>query len=231
MPTVCRKNPRFLICDRDRKWSAAVRRVFESAGVRVVRIPFRAERLGGRSGDTTGRSCPAKKSTGRNTNVSPGKPRVFRHIARWGSMKRRCRSRQLNTHKTESRDVCYPWHPWFGRTLAVHEVFVKYGQSICHCGLEVDRTRGIVEIPTWMCEPATCGRPRVMPTPTVSCDVLVELQALLRTVRHPDCGQARLSATVVTVSALNARAHNTGGTQGRRACIPRKLGVGFGLSG
>jgi transposase InsO family protein len=33
---------RFLICDRDRKWSAAVRRVLESAGVRVVRIPFRS---------------------------------------------------------------------------------------------------------------------------------------------------------------------------------------------
>src|SRR5215510_2228160 len=32
---------RFLICDRDCKWSAAVRRVLESAGVRVVRIPFR----------------------------------------------------------------------------------------------------------------------------------------------------------------------------------------------
>jgi transposase InsO family protein len=33
---------RFLICDRNRKWSAAVRHVLESPGVRVVRIPFRA---------------------------------------------------------------------------------------------------------------------------------------------------------------------------------------------
>jgi transposase InsO family protein len=33
---------RFLICDRDRKWSAAVRHVLETSGVRVVRIPFRA---------------------------------------------------------------------------------------------------------------------------------------------------------------------------------------------
>jgi hypothetical protein len=36
-----------------------------------------------------------------------------------------------------------------------------------------------------MCEPATCGRLRVMPTPAVSCDVLLELQALLHTVRDP----------------------------------------------
>ena len=27
-----------------------------------------------------------------------------------------------------------------------------------------------------------------MLTPTVNCDVLLELQALVRTVRHPDCG-------------------------------------------
>ena len=52
------------------------------------------------------------------------------------------------------REVSYPWHPWFGRTVAVHEVFVKYGQSVCRCGLEEDRTRRIVVIPTWMCEPA-----------------------------------------------------------------------------
>ena len=33
---------RFLICDRDRKWSVGVRHVLETSGVRVVRTPFRA---------------------------------------------------------------------------------------------------------------------------------------------------------------------------------------------
>ncbi len=33
---------RFLICDRDRKWSAAVRYLLETSGVRVLRTPFRA---------------------------------------------------------------------------------------------------------------------------------------------------------------------------------------------
>jgi len=33
---------RFLICDRDRKWSAAVRDLLETSGVRVIRTPFRA---------------------------------------------------------------------------------------------------------------------------------------------------------------------------------------------
>ena len=33
---------RLLICDRDRKWSAAVECVLAAAGVRVIRIPFQA---------------------------------------------------------------------------------------------------------------------------------------------------------------------------------------------
>jgi putative transposase len=33
---------RFLICDRDRKWSTAVRQLLETSGVRVIQTPFRA---------------------------------------------------------------------------------------------------------------------------------------------------------------------------------------------
>ena len=33
---------RFLICDRDHKWSPAVRDLFEESGVQVNRTPFRA---------------------------------------------------------------------------------------------------------------------------------------------------------------------------------------------
>jgi transposase InsO family protein len=34
--------PRFLICDRDRKWSAAVRQLLETSDARVIQTPFRA---------------------------------------------------------------------------------------------------------------------------------------------------------------------------------------------
>jgi putative transposase len=33
---------RFMICDRDRKWSSAVRHLLETSSVRVIRTPFRA---------------------------------------------------------------------------------------------------------------------------------------------------------------------------------------------
>jgi hypothetical protein len=95
-------------------------------------------------------------------------------------------SRQPNTHNTESREVCYPWHPWFGRAVAVYEVLVKHGHSVSRCGLEEERNRRSVEIPTWMFEPTACCRLRLMAVPTVGCEAR-ELQALLRTVR-PDSG-------------------------------------------
>jgi transposase InsO family protein len=34
--------PRFLICDRDQKWSTAVRQLLETSGLRVIQTPFRA---------------------------------------------------------------------------------------------------------------------------------------------------------------------------------------------
>src|SRR5262249_16227861 len=90
------------------------------------------------------------------------------------------RSRQPNTHNTEWRNVCYPWHPCFGRTVAVYEVFIKRGQSLGRCGLEEERNGRSVEIPAWMLEPATCCRLRMMAVPTVNCDALLALKALLR---------------------------------------------------
>ena len=40
--TVCSCHHRVLICDRDRKWSAHVRRLLGEAGIRVVLTPVRA---------------------------------------------------------------------------------------------------------------------------------------------------------------------------------------------
>jgi hypothetical protein len=96
------------------------------------------------------------------------------------------RSRQPNTHSTELRELRYPWHPWFGRAVAVYEVLVKQGHSVSRCGLEEERNRLSIEVPTWMFEPAACDRLRVTAVPTVNCDALRALQTLLRTTAHPD---------------------------------------------
>jgi hypothetical protein len=63
-------------------------------------------------------------------------------------------------------------------------VLVKQGHSVSRCGLEEERHR--LEVPTWMFEPAACGRVRLMAAPTVTCDALRALQTLLRTAARPD---------------------------------------------
>src|ERR1700693_4777681 len=45
-----------------------------------------------------------------------------------------CTSHQQHTHSTESREVLYPWHPWFGRFVWVHETRLCQGQLVARCG-------------------------------------------------------------------------------------------------
>jgi hypothetical protein len=35
--------------------------------------------------------------------------------------------RRHNAQKTEVRSVCYPWHPWYGRSLVIRGSLVKNG--------------------------------------------------------------------------------------------------------
>ena len=48
--------PRWLICDRDRKWSAGGRSLLEASGVRVIQTPFRAPSAMPTLSDVCGRS-------------------------------------------------------------------------------------------------------------------------------------------------------------------------------
>jgi hypothetical protein len=59
-------------------------------------------------------------------------------------------SRQRNTHSTESREVRYPWHPWFGRSVTVYEALSKSGHRVCRCGFDDQRNDRSLEVPTWM---------------------------------------------------------------------------------
>src|SRR5215831_5339783 len=115
----------------------------------------------------------------------------------------RCTSRQHNTHSIESRSVVYPWHPWCGRAVTVYEVLTRGGQAVCRCGLDEERRRRSLEIPTWMFE-AACGSLRLTVAPTVDCDALLAAQAVLRTARGSatdDERDARHSSVVDTGGA------------------------------
>jgi hypothetical protein len=45
---------------------------------------------------------------------------------------------QSNTHSIESEEVRYPWHPWYGRRVWIHEDLDKNGEGIRRCRSESD---------------------------------------------------------------------------------------------
>ena len=99
-------------------------------------------------------------------------------------------TRQRNTHNTESREVRYPWHPWFGRLVTVYETVTKGGHPLCRCGIEDQRNDRSVEVPAWMFEPTACDHLHLTATPFVDCQALIELKAVLQTAPRADVLQA-----------------------------------------
>jgi hypothetical protein len=93
----------------------------------------------------------------------------------------RCTSQQSNTHSTESREVLYPWHPWFGRAVWIFARRMAYGRMVVHCGLEPRHESRGVEIPQWMFDTAVCCQMRMVQEPVASIDALRELKALRAT--------------------------------------------------
>src|ERR1700682_2838116 len=67
-----------------------------------------------------------------------------------------CRTRQHNAHRTEQREVLYPWHSWAGRTVYIHEVIEKVSGHAVRCSLEGDAMAPRLELPDWMLDRAAC---------------------------------------------------------------------------
>ena len=96
-------------------------------------------------------------------------------------------TQQRNTHNIESREVRYPWHPWCGRVVAVHQTFAKSGRGVVsHCRIEENAEARHLEIPEWMFDSSICRRMQLAAVPTVSCEALLDLKSLLRCAVLPD---------------------------------------------
>jgi hypothetical protein len=94
-------------------------------------------------------------------------------------------SRQSNTHSTESREIRYPWHPWYGRSVWIHGAFVKGGQAVYRCSLEQNHEARLFEIPQWMFDSGACCRVHRAENAAVNCAALQALKLLLHRARSP----------------------------------------------
>ena len=103
-------------------------------------------------------------------------------------------TRRQNTHGTEVRELLYPWHPWSGRFVHVHEALSK-GTHIFRSSLSGSSCDRLLEVPAWMFDRSVSGYWRSLPVPHVD---LATLHALAKLLEDADAS----SQTAVMGAAL-----------------------------
>jgi len=88
-------------------------------------------------------------------------------------------SRHPYTHIIESREVRYPWHPWYGQRVWIYARFVKHGVASFRCGLGESTGGRSTHLPQWMFDAVACCALRLTLTPVVSCEALAALKVLI----------------------------------------------------
>ena len=91
-------------------------------------------------------------------------------------------TRRQNTHGTEVRELLYPWHPWSGRLVHVHEALSK-GTHIFRCSLSGASSDRLLEVPSWMFDRSVSGTWRSLSVPHVD---LASLHILARLLKDAD---------------------------------------------
>ncbi len=90
-----------------------------------------------------------------------------------------CTTLQHNTHRTEEREVLYPWHPWFGLAVFVHERMKRGGAGVLRCSQSSEDGVRCLETPEWMFDRAACCGMVRGDSPRVSRAALDRLKALI----------------------------------------------------
>jgi hypothetical protein len=89
-----------------------------------------------------------------------------------------CTTRRLNAHRTAERMLLYPWHPWSGLSVHVHDVTERGNATAFRCSLAGHAGR-CLEVPAWMFEQEACVPVRLASQPRVGVGALSALRRLL----------------------------------------------------
>ena len=118
-------------------------------------------------------------------------------------------SPRQKTHEItfELREVRYPWHRWFGRSIQTRRAGGLHYELAYLCKLpEAPLHTMLVEIPKWMFDAAECGSMRIEKIPHVDC---AGLRALSRTIT-----EQRASLKPGVIQPQPSRQAGSGGTDG-----------------
>src|SRR5262249_23803841 len=94
----------------------------------------------------------------------------------------------------EELEVLYPWHPWFGRVVHVHEVIEQRAGGVLRCSPDGDGSGP--ELPQWMFDRAACLAIGMAASPRVDRAALIALKTCLANASGADlCGRPLSNAS------------------------------------
>ena len=121
-----------------------------------------------------------------------------------------CTTRRQSAHGTEARELLYPWHPWTGHQVHVHEVIDKGGREVCRCSLSGCTSDRWLEVPAWMFDQAARATWRMDAGPHVDMAILCLLATLLKAAPV----STAVSHSPVSVAGLSPHDANRGDAHG-----------------
>ena len=97
-----------------------------------------------------------------------------------------CTTRQQNAHITETRELLYRWHCWYGQPVYIFGTVTRGEHVFLRCALDRGESGRLLEVPRWMFEATACCRMVMAATASVSVPTLRDLGRLMCAVKGPD---------------------------------------------
>ena len=116
-----------------------------------------------------------------------------------------CTTGRRNTHGTEVRELLYPWHPWSGQLIHIHELVDK-GSAVFRCSLSGSTSCRLLEVPVWMFDRTPSAQWLAVPVAYVDFSGLVALAKLLEEAGTPSQG-ADMSAALISHETSRGDVH------------------------
>jgi hypothetical protein len=80
----------------------------------------------------------------------------------------------------ESRQICYPWHRWYGQTILTRRAGGAHADVAFFCKLpDAPFDAMLMEIPKWMFDAGHCAAMRLVDHPHVDCATLRTLKTAI----------------------------------------------------
>jgi hypothetical protein len=114
----------------------------------------------------------------------------------------------------EPRQVCYPWHRWYGRTILTRRAGGTHADVAYFCRLpDAPLDTMLMEVPKWMFDAAHCAPMRLADDPRVDC-------ATLRTLRSA-ISEQRVSLSEVVLQPQVSRQAGDGDVDDTSPCTSK----------